>query len=620
MLADFSLIMIEFFKKLLPSKGLDDKEDEPIPLRSSNSPSWLMPDRYRTKKIDETVVITCLESPNIAMKIQKGKVVNSVAARKSPERTIYLDGAAAGEPFMDHDRQIYNLDHHEGVERSFTLSTCEQSMVMVRRGINLKEKNWTIYANEPDLDTLLAIWILLNHIHLTAERSHVFAEIMPLVRLEGIIDALGLEHTDLLAFPADLLERTKKRLEKLREDEIKIKKEGQWNDLDYTSYTYSMLKKIDNIIFRVQDFRNFKGVVEISRADLTETDAAVIYHCDMGIYELEEYLAKLYGKKPTFILLQKDRHNYTIRKSELFSPLQLEKIYERLNLFDPAVSGRDPENRWGGSTDIGGSPRNSGTELTAVRIVRIAREAFQETDSISKLKLFGRALAYGVLPQLLGWATLIAGLFFSPFEKFLSNQALGLTTGFFTFIMIFGVVVFYLGEVRLNPSSYGFRIPVGWDWLKVLPASLVFGLFGALWLPSDGAGTTANWFGASLLLPLFSSLFYFACIHGNLIPHFQIQRFRGPFFISLPTLYVAVAFAIGSALLPIRTISWLEYWQFHLPPLLHFLQNSTFVWALTIPINFIYGLSLGLIRERTESFLPVLAIHTLLTIIVYWFA
>ena len=30
MLADFSLIMIEFFKKLLPSKGLDDKEDEPI--------------------------------------------------------------------------------------------------------------------------------------------------------------------------------------------------------------------------------------------------------------------------------------------------------------------------------------------------------------------------------------------------------------------------------------------------------------------------------------------------------------------------------------------------------------------------------------------------------------
>ena len=51
--------------------------------------------------------------------------------------TIFLDGAAKGEPFMDASRGIYNLDHHEGCVRSFTLSTCEQAMILIRKGLDL---------------------------------------------------------------------------------------------------------------------------------------------------------------------------------------------------------------------------------------------------------------------------------------------------------------------------------------------------------------------------------------------------------------------------------------------------------------------------------------------------
>ena len=64
---------------------------------------------------------------------------------------------------MDHERQVYNFDHHEGCVRAFTLASCEQTLVMYMKGLDLQGREWNIFANEPDLDTILAIWILLNH-------------------------------------------------------------------------------------------------------------------------------------------------------------------------------------------------------------------------------------------------------------------------------------------------------------------------------------------------------------------------------------------------------------------------------------------------------------------------
>jgi len=43
---------------------------------------------------------------------------------------------------------VFNLDHHEGVIRRFTLSACEQAMILVLRGLDLRERPWTILANQ----------------------------------------------------------------------------------------------------------------------------------------------------------------------------------------------------------------------------------------------------------------------------------------------------------------------------------------------------------------------------------------------------------------------------------------------------------------------------------------
>jgi len=53
---------------------------------------------------------------------------------------------------MDLEKQIYNFDHHEGCVRPFMLSTCEQVLVMILKGMDLRGRDWCVFANDPDLD------------------------------------------------------------------------------------------------------------------------------------------------------------------------------------------------------------------------------------------------------------------------------------------------------------------------------------------------------------------------------------------------------------------------------------------------------------------------------------
>ena len=152
-----------------------------------------LPNRYSIRAKGEERVLVCSESPTISVRIKPGMSVSAVAALKAPSGTIYLDGAAQGGPFLNNEKDLLNLDHHEGCVRAFTLATCEQAMVAVRRGLDLQKRDWVVWANEPDLDTLLAIWILFNHMRLNDEDPEIRTRVMPLVRLEGTIDVHGLE-------------------------------------------------------------------------------------------------------------------------------------------------------------------------------------------------------------------------------------------------------------------------------------------------------------------------------------------------------------------------------------------------------------------------------------------
>ena len=66
------------------------------------SAAGVLPQRYVVKEIRGKKVLTCLEAPNLTVVIQRGLTVSAATARKSPQGTIFLDGVAQSEPFMDH--------------------------------------------------------------------------------------------------------------------------------------------------------------------------------------------------------------------------------------------------------------------------------------------------------------------------------------------------------------------------------------------------------------------------------------------------------------------------------------------------------------------------------------
>jgi hypothetical protein len=564
-----------------------------------------LPNRYVIKNDGNIKALNCLEAPNVTVRLERGLAVSVSSARKYPAGTIFLDGAAQGEPFLDHERPIYNLDHHEGCIRAFTLSTCEQAIVMLLKGLNLRNREWTIYANNPDLDTILAIWVLLNHLRLN-DNEVIRKMIIPLIRLEGTIDSLGLECKDLCGFPPDLYQKTMKDIDDLRSNELAIKKEGRWEEIDFLEYTADTLRKIDQMVYHPNDFELFKGVEELARVEIADHRIAIVCRADIGIYEVEQYLIKLHGDRLGLVVLQSEPHTYSLRQINLFLSRDLTRVYEKLNFLDPAVNGRRPDNRWGGSPDIGGSPRISGTKLAPLEIAKACREAFRKPNPIQYvLQLVGVSIvSSGVLAA--GWGLMkllnMKSLIPAKIPDALINPmfAFGITTTILTLILLilFG---------RKRYWTFGFRIPAGHDWWILLPAVILGGLAGAAWVSPDsisGSLISAQVLVALVLYPISAELLFRSLVHGILAQNAPIQYVAGRWFLSWPVLASSLVYSTASA------FSFVPFFS----PLQELLPKLS---EVILPIvAFGFGLSLGMIRERSQSIIPPILFHILTVAII----
>ena len=108
-----------------------------------------LPDRYRVARDGSGLLLTCVEAPTVTVRIRHGVTATVAAARGAAPGSIFLDGAAHGAPFADTQREVYNLDHHEGCVRAFTLATCEQAMVLIRKGLDLRRRDSVSYTHLP---------------------------------------------------------------------------------------------------------------------------------------------------------------------------------------------------------------------------------------------------------------------------------------------------------------------------------------------------------------------------------------------------------------------------------------------------------------------------------------
>ena len=561
----------------------------------------VFPDRYAVKQVGTDRVLTCLEAPNLQVIIKAGLTITASAARKAPPGTIYLDGVAQSEPFLDHEKKVYNLDHHEGCVRTFTLATCEQALVMCVKGLDLRDREWKIFANEPDLDTILSIWIILNHQRINNREAIHRRSLFALVRLEGVIDALGLEMRELSGLPVELLQKLMRVIDRLRMQELELKKAGEWTKTDFLEYTIGVLRKLDQFLIKLGELDDFKGVEELARIELTNNRIAVVVASDLGIYELEPHLTKLYGNRLGWVALRRGENDYTLRQMDLFMPVNLEDLYQRLNFMDPAVKGRMRVNRWGGSGDIGGSPRDHGTQLLPAEIVSACRDVIEKRSDTRHVKRFLSSAAFSMLIVI---AAIAIGQNWHP-TLWLGRETLAACAespvfGFYTALLFFSMIMLIVVAFR-RPWQFGIMLPAGKDWWRLLPMAIICGYAGDMLVPGNAmfaADPIAAWAIALILIPLSLELLFRSLVHGMMAQLATIQDCESRWFFSGPTIGSALLYAVAIGL---QTT----------------MMSGNFLATLTsglliksVAVATIFGLAAGMVRERSHSILPAWLFHS----------
>ena len=553
-------------------------------------------ERYAIRQQEEVRVLVCVEAPTMSVRVERDLIVSSAAARKSPPGSIFLDGAAQGEPFLDTEKQVFNLDHHEDCVRAFTLATCEQAIVLVRMGLDLRKQDWFVYANEPDLDTIFAIWVLLNHIRLNDDDLVIRQTVMPLLRLQGTIDAHGLELQELVGFPPKLYLDTFAQLEQLRAREVQLKREGIWQDVDFLAYTASVLREIDLLIYSPMDFEETLEVQELARARIAHHWLVIACRSKAGIYEVEKHLRRLHGERLGIIALEKSESAFTIRRVNHFLPVSLETIYEQLNAMDPKAGSARSGNRWGGSAEIGGSPRVTGTGLTARQVVDICSTVYHRPRRFYAVaSLLRAALASLAVPLSAVSVIALHGFLRRPFPAL--ADVFARRTGIFA--AVFGSLVLLLLMLswrRLGVN--GMKRPARFEWWLLLPAAAAASLTGGAWFP----GALAS--GRSLLgltipeglitILVFASaaeLLFRGLVHGILARTYATQKSGGRWYLSWPVIVSSLLYAFW-ALVPYHAAGPIP-------------GAATGAGAL------LFGICCGVARERSGSLLPPVLIHCL---------
>ena len=387
----------------------------------------------------------------------------------------------------------------------------------------------------------------------------------------------------------------------LRERELK--QTGSWKDKKLYPYTMEMLCAVDALVYASEDFGDQSRIDEIyGHVEVGARRVAVACRDGAGIYTVEQHLKSRWGEQLGLIALENGPGQYTLRRVSSLAGPKLGAAYDRLNRLDPAVDGRPSGKLWGGSEDIGGSPRPTGTLLKAEDLLEELRRAYLPSTWWTRTRQTSGAVLVGIACMIL-WP--LASFFPSPTlgRAWSGDLAASYTVGITSLLVLaLGLSLTRFGGQQ-RPWVFGLRAPAnggGW-WL--VPIALLGVLPVAAWTElwtqaraSDLAGAMA----ASAFAIAAGEVWFRGLVHGMLVPNHAVQRPQGPWLISRPAFVSSAAYAIVATVLIMVLVD---------PPLLRLgVGESEFALA-TASLFFGVGLALAMLRERSLSFVPGMAVQ-----------
>lgn len=193
-------------------------------------------------------------------------------------------------------------------------------------------------------------------------------------------------------------------------------------------------------------------------------------------------------------------------------------------------------------------------------------------------------------------------LYWNPAQWFSGSQLNPLwslpNTGFvLSLLAVTGSALVIIAYCR--PWQFGWIRPVGVQWWLILPVALLSGLAGGIWTPR-GPIEELGWLYALVLwgagIPLAAEFLFRSLAHGLLTQGARIQRYDSRWFLSWPLIgstLLYTGFILIMTLSVDRMLVSPPYWR---------LAQVLFAAVL-------FGISQGMVRERSQSLLPAIFFH-----------
>ena len=285
--------------------------------------------------------------------VSRGKIVT---LEELPEYSIALDGYVQG-PQIDSAYHRYSFDHHDQCLRYCTTSACMQARTAIELGLEDIEQ-YTIFANDVDVDVCAAIWCLKN-----PDRCKE-----PLVK--KLINAIG--EGDMHGGAVGYNGMTKV-VEWICAPETDSKR----ND-DYHKISDEGLKSIlEAVLYRINQYVDGEAGIEVSKQHKHEESYKILRNKNNWVL-IEASDPHIYSalyqagfNRIVLVKPQSDGSNKIslAKKSDFVNNFPLLTFYQKLNALEPG---------WGGSSSIGGSPRHhdgSGSKLPLDTIISVIDES-----------------------------------------------------------------------------------------------------------------------------------------------------------------------------------------------------------------------------------------------------
>lgn len=294
-----------------------------------------------------SVLYTYFRSLNQRLRRQNMNAVNIVVNRGAvvdladlPKKSIALDGYVRG-PIVNVEEEKYSFDHHDGCVRLVTSATCVQVLDALLLGLDTKDH--TIYINDVDGDTTLATWLLLNP-HRIME-----PQVRELVATVGAIDAHG------PAYVVANQELANSFFQGVMSHVTDLQRARKYVEADLNKLLGDTIAKIDQLL---------DGTLEWAQRPLKDRCFEITHRGASGwvmarsadfifdlLYAAGHTKAVAYQENPDGSI------TYTVgKKSEMVANFPVGPTPRGGTILN-ALNER--EAGWGGSTTIGGAPRNA---------------------------------------------------------------------------------------------------------------------------------------------------------------------------------------------------------------------------------------------------------------------